>query len=818
MKKRIIVLLLLLCFVFSASAENFDTKQFTQNRIRIGQTVEGTLSTSDGSGDRGYEDLYTFTASSGQDLEINLTGNFDTYLYVVMPNDNEEYNDDYGSTRRSYISFTAPMSGTYTIRVTSYSPGTTGSYTLTLDGDGGRPEAEREPDNAIRFGQTVSGELTSNDDFGDRGYEDTYQFRANEGDRIELNLTGNFDTYLYLDTREGTVASNDDYGSTRRSYISTTAPSTGNYIVRVTSYSSGTTGSYELTLNGSGDSTTSESSQIEIGQTVSGELTSSDSMGDRGYEDYYTFRAREGQRLNVEVTGDYDTYLFVDMPNGQTEYNDDAGSTRRSFLSFEAPQSGEYTIRISSFSSGETGSYEVRLSESGSASNAETEQLREGRPVTRSLTEDDYHGERGYEDHYEFRLREGQRVTVSVTGDFDTYLFVDFPNGEGEYNDDFGSTSESRVSFVAPESGTYTARVTSYSSGTTGAYEIRYTETENPNAQRISLGSSTQGFLSSSDAVGTRGYVDLYEFQARRGQEVRVNLTGSFDTYLFVEFPDGEERYNDDYGGTRRSYLTFTAPESGTYRVRVTSFSQGSTGGYTLSLNQEQPQGEAESISLGTTIEGNLTNSDFEGSRGYEDTYTFRARRGEDIVVDVTGDFDTYLFVDFPSGELEYNDDTGSVSHSRVSFTAPESGEYTIRVTSYSSDTTGSYVLRLNDEAQVDTRAISMGQSVNGTLESDDYMGERGYEDRYTISLQANQRYEVTLTGDYDTYLFVDFPDGGQEYNDDHGSTRESYVSFTAPTSGTYTIRVTSYSSGTTGRYELIIEEQGRPRGGKQQL
>jgi len=110
--------------------------------ISIPQTINGGLSTgscrSPIRGNLYYADRYTFTGTAGQGVAITLSAAFDTYLYLVGP-DNAILvaDDDGGGGTNSRIPegsgfFTLPTIGTYTIEATSISINQTGAYTLTL--------------------------------------------------------------------------------------------------------------------------------------------------------------------------------------------------------------------------------------------------------------------------------------------------------------------------------------------------------------------------------------------------------------------------------------------------------------------------------------------------------------------------------------------------------------------------------------------------------------------------------------------------------------------------------------------------------------
>jgi len=66
-------------------------------------------------------------------VHIELRGDFDTYLILRAPSGRQRDNDDApGMGTDSMLDQTLDETGTYRVMVTSYQPGTTGSYTLTV--------------------------------------------------------------------------------------------------------------------------------------------------------------------------------------------------------------------------------------------------------------------------------------------------------------------------------------------------------------------------------------------------------------------------------------------------------------------------------------------------------------------------------------------------------------------------------------------------------------------------------------------------------------------------------------------------------------
>ena len=98
------------------------------------------------------------------------------------------------------------------------------------------------------------------------------------------------------------------------------------------------------------------------------------------------------------------------------------------------------------------------------------------------------------------------------------------------------------------------------------------------------------------------------------------------------------------------------------------------------------------------THQGTLQSGDEQLREGeYFDEYPIQARSGQTIIVDLrSGDFDTYLILESPGGSSERNDDFGEdTGHSHIEMVATEGGTFSVVVTSFSSESTGDYILRL---------------------------------------------------------------------------------------------------------------------------
>jgi hypothetical protein len=98
--------------------------------------------------------------------------------------------------------------------------------------------------------QNYRGQLDTGDDRIEGDYYDSYDFYGNAGESVVIDLySSSFDTYLVLIAPSGADIQNDDHnGSLDRSRIETVLNETGTWTVFVTSYESGETGAYELSI------------------------------------------------------------------------------------------------------------------------------------------------------------------------------------------------------------------------------------------------------------------------------------------------------------------------------------------------------------------------------------------------------------------------------------------------------------------------------------------------------------------------------------------------------------------------------------------
>lgn len=252
----------------------------------------------------------------------------------------------------------------------------------------------------ISIGSTYNGALSASDcTSGTRGaayYTDNYAFSGSAGQQIFVQVNSSvFDTYLYLRYLGGAVlTSNDDSGGTTNSRIPVTSgyftlPTTGAYLIEVSSYASLNTGAYTLSLFAGSSSSSSSSSVSSSSSSASsvaggcstnsiafgvlnGSLATTDcTNGARGasyYTDRYSFTAAAGQQISILLTSAvFDTYVYLKNSSGTVlTSNDDGGGGTNSRIpatsgTYTISTAGTYIIEVTSYATQNTGVYTLQL-------------------------------------------------------------------------------------------------------------------------------------------------------------------------------------------------------------------------------------------------------------------------------------------------------------------------------------------------------------------------------------------------------------------------------------------------------------------------
>jgi hypothetical protein len=347
-------------------------------------------------------------------------------------------------------------------------------------------------------------------------------------------------------------------------------------------------------------------------------------------------------------------------------------------------------------------------------------------------------------------------------------------------------------------------------------------------------------------ALETTGDRDWFSVQLEAGTSYLINLQGQHggagtldDPYLRLHDSSGAllaENDDIELGVNRDSQLIFTASTSATYYLEAGGFNDSLTGTYTVLVSstgltddfrnsladQTAPFGQVE-------VNGSALGS-LEAS-GDRDWFRVQLVAGTTYVIDLQGQHagtgtleDPLLRLHDGNGTLiAQNDDvTAGVNRdSQLTFTAAASGVYYIEAGGFNDDYVGTYQVNVTATALTDDFADSLSDttapfgplavngSASGNLES---VGDR---DWFQIQLNAGTSYVLALQGLragsgtlQDPYLRLHDASGAViAQNDDilSGFDRDSQLSLTVPTSGTYYLEAGAFNDAALGTYRASV-------------
>ncbi|GEM_PF-3387421 len=240
------------------------------------------------------------------------------------------------------------------------------------------------------------------------------------------------------------------------------------------------------------------------------------------------------------------------------------------------------------------------------------------------------------------------------------------------------------------------------------------------------------------------------------------------------------------------SWLNSTAQSFAVYadeHVFLYVFSSKSQPELDAALSAETPANVVNPVNAIVTLTGELS------SEAAMNTFSFEA---EANVVHVfwlrSNDFDTYVrLYDADNNEVAANDDIASDnSNSFVMYVVPAAGWYTVSIDSFVEGASGQYTLSITH-----TTTVAL-----------DSLTQENLSKSFTFDFEEGETYFVSAeSATFDTILNVLDPSGAEiAANDDRGDgSTHSLVWFTAPSTGAYTVNVTSFENTGVGAFSVFV-------------
>lgn len=312
--------------------------------------------------------------------------------------------------------------------------------------------------------------------------------------------------------------------------------------------------------------------------TVEGTLDSSSRQLESGNSiNLHTFEGTEGEIVEITAEGGIQPYISILDPN------------RESFLRFQSqasqptlfvlPQTGTYEIGVIAPEVGQTGDYQltwqVRSSDEVSIEPFEIEdELDE-----QSLKLDDD----SLINIYPLFGVAGEVITIELTADdFEPILSVQDPD-RNLIQSQQASGDRASLTFAFPTTGNYRVGVISPQPNQTGSYQLSW-EPASPEDLTIQPQSFEAQINDQSSQTDSGRLYNAYEFQARAGETVAINLTittEDFAPVLILLDSEGNLLTSSQVIETETE-ITATLANTGTYYILVAS-QDDQTGSYQLS-------------------------------------------------------------------------------------------------------------------------------------------------------------------------------------------------------------------------------------------
>jgi len=770
-----------------------------------GGSRAGTLSPA------GDTDAYRLVGSAGEVVDLSLESeDFDAYLELEFAGKVVAADDDGGEGANSLIDdFTLPASGTYTVRVRSYSDAGSGAYELAAAAGGAA---------VVEQGALVPGQDTYRLDPAWSSH--LFLLQIDTYSQVQLNLSsGDFDTFLSLyagsglEDRNGDnlLAVDDDGGGGTNSLLSKPLEA-GSYLVEVRAFSAGDTGAYRLSMETTtlgADEDSAGPVTLDLDQSLEGGLFP------QGDTDTYTFSAQGGEVVDLSLESvDFDAFLELAVEGETIAVDDDGGEGFNALIDgFVLPASGEYQVVVHAYDDAGEGAYQVGISRQEAPWTAQGVLAGSRTGVL----------EAGESHLYTFNLSRLSRVELNLeSAAFDAYFTLYDGQGPADLgpenqvgaDDDGGESLNARLT-LALEAGDYLVEARSFSPESAGAYELSLElealagDEDLAGGAALDLGDSLQG------ALQPAGDTDAYSLQGAAGQVVSLSLESEdFDAFLELEY-SGEVIALDDDGGTGYNSLIsgFVLPFSGSYRVLVHALGDDEAGEYQLSALDATPPVAVNATIVAGTKAGEISES------GQLQLYPFVLAAAAEVEIELrSGDFDAYLTLyqgagpadRSPDNLLAEDDDSGAGVDARLALPLP-AGSYLIEARPLISGATGAYTLELGSSPLADDEDLEGPAEIQAGKINEGRLSPAGDLDTYRFTGSAGQQLSIgVVSGDFDPYVELLYQGEVLAADDDGGEDLNPLIDgFVLPVAGEYLVRVRSYADQGSGAYTVAAESAG---------
>ena len=195
---------------------------------------------------------------------------------------------------------------------------------------------------------------------------------------------------------------------------------------------------------------------------------------------------------------------------------------------------------------------------------------------------------------YTFKMEKDRLYHINlVSKSFSPYLRLE--NAAGDQVDAAGAQADGAHVFYRPaKTDDFQIVAISQNGGAMGKFTLIVKEIPGDDGKPIEVkndkgkGSYTGNLLKSDPAYKGGKKHKMLLFQMEAGKTYQIDMTsGAFDSYLFLESPDGKYiTQDDDGGGYPSARIIHKATETGLHRIACTYFGGGAAGQFNVTIRQ----------------------------------------------------------------------------------------------------------------------------------------------------------------------------------------------------------------------------------------
>ena len=845
---------------------------YSATRVTIPSTIDGHL----GEGDT---DLFRIDIEQAGTLRIESSGSVDTHGMLFSSRFTDIHTNDDGGVSSNFLIQTGRLNpGTYYVEVSGYSQYDTGAYRLSISGTARSVSSVQRPD-------LVVDSLTATDPAQDPDNVFTVSATVrNQGDGPAAATIVHFyrstdptiddsDTFVGTDGVPALAAG----GSNGQSILLGAPSEPGTYyfgacvnaVADESVSGNNCSTSVQIDVGGGGDgggggtggggrepsgddhgNDRASASDVDIPSTTAGEL-------EHGDKDFFRIHIASPGTLQVKTECrsrtpfdhciSTDTYGILYNGNGtEIARNDDGGTGRNFLIDAGTLSAGAYYLEVRGFQPSRTGLYELVVSGSARSTVQRNPDVVVESPAVSDATP-----------------AAGARITVSATvrnqGDAPaaatTLLYYRSADAAIATTDtrvgtdpvralSAGAASDEAIALNVPvQSGTYyygacvaavvgeAVRDNNCSSGVRvevpeggvgggtvgGGTGDDDHGNDRASATRVDIPSTTGGNLE------RRADLDYFRIEVGRAGTLRLESTGSTDTFATLYNSRGQEIADDDDNGAGRNFrITTGSLRVGAYYLEVRGFQTVITGPYllmvsgsargdtgsgttavasapTVSINEIAAGDENTAVRLGATLTGGT----------YDGLPEYAWRVDDGALDDPTSASPTWTR---PAMSAHANitvrltvtvRGTGTNARSGSSDSATASRAGLVRNVSGAGSSS-------DDHGDIRDLAtpVDIPSTTAGVLDRDD-------KDYFRIEVRSAGTLRLESSGGLDTYGTLYNRDGREVVrNDDSGAGRNFRIDSGRLSVGTYYLEVRGYAGHITGAYQVRVSGTARSGGG----